>query len=522
MVLVYASFSQRKRIGARNWRRLHWATYGIFAAATVHGLAAGSDSRRPWAFAIYLAAVGSVAGATAWRALVPPPLRPRPPAVAAARAACLSGSGARGPGRRDDVRSGMHPWLNRCRGRARPARGRRGHPRELRVAPAHLGRAGSCRQAEPAVTRQRRQAPAHRPGRRRSCTVDGDDVSSSHGDATTEPSRRAPSSGEALTRALPSAAYRPANDHALSPTEETSHRARRIHDPRSPEAPPTARRAHPAALAEQSSRMPRRPRNRTAAARRQCASDGDDGRDPARARRARGPDARLAASTAPGPRLHRDAAHPPIALKLGSTGYRFARYYTGTGPTSCRAAAGSDARARAVRDRGHPRALRLGRRDARARADEGWIVNLHKASFIAWLGVTGVHVLGHVLHIPGLAGADFRAPRERRGVAAAARRGCGSARRGPRACDRDAAVRRALASGDRLAATGGEAGLVGVDQPAQALAISSGVGGQPGMRRSTGSTSSTDPTISAGSPRMPIPIAQSPSAATRRGSGIAS
>ena len=27
MVLVYASFSHRNRIGARNWRRLHWATY---------------------------------------------------------------------------------------------------------------------------------------------------------------------------------------------------------------------------------------------------------------------------------------------------------------------------------------------------------------------------------------------------------------------------------------------------------------------------------------------------------------
>ena len=37
MVLVYASFSLRKRIGTKNWRRLHWATYGIFAAATVHG-----------------------------------------------------------------------------------------------------------------------------------------------------------------------------------------------------------------------------------------------------------------------------------------------------------------------------------------------------------------------------------------------------------------------------------------------------------------------------------------------------
>jgi methionine sulfoxide reductase heme-binding subunit len=73
MVLVYASFSLRHRIGPRNWRRLHWATYAIFGMATVHGLAAGTDAGRPWAFAIYLAAVGSVTAATAWRALAPQP-----------------------------------------------------------------------------------------------------------------------------------------------------------------------------------------------------------------------------------------------------------------------------------------------------------------------------------------------------------------------------------------------------------------------------------------------------------------
>ena len=49
MVVVYASFSLRKRSGPRNWRRLHWATYAIFAAATVHGLAAGTDTAQPWA-----------------------------------------------------------------------------------------------------------------------------------------------------------------------------------------------------------------------------------------------------------------------------------------------------------------------------------------------------------------------------------------------------------------------------------------------------------------------------------------
>jgi sulfoxide reductase heme-binding subunit YedZ len=81
MVLVYASFSMRTRIGPKNWRRLHWATYAIFGAATVHGIAAGTDASRPWAFALYVFAVGAVAAAMTWRFLVPPATaRPRRPA----------------------------------------------------------------------------------------------------------------------------------------------------------------------------------------------------------------------------------------------------------------------------------------------------------------------------------------------------------------------------------------------------------------------------------------------------------
>jgi sulfoxide reductase heme-binding subunit YedZ len=72
MFVVYASFSQRKRIGTKNWRRLHWATYAIFAGATLHGLTAGTDTGTPWAFSIYLGAVGAVVFATAWRALMGP------------------------------------------------------------------------------------------------------------------------------------------------------------------------------------------------------------------------------------------------------------------------------------------------------------------------------------------------------------------------------------------------------------------------------------------------------------------
>jgi len=70
--LIVISFPLRKRIGVRAWRRLHWATYGVFAAATLHGLAAGTDTTRPWVFALYLAAVGSVIFATACRVLARP------------------------------------------------------------------------------------------------------------------------------------------------------------------------------------------------------------------------------------------------------------------------------------------------------------------------------------------------------------------------------------------------------------------------------------------------------------------
>ena len=75
MVLVYVSFALRRWIGARNWRRLHWATYAIFAAATVHGLAAGTDSTHPWAIWLYTGAVGGVAAGTAWRVLTAAPAR---------------------------------------------------------------------------------------------------------------------------------------------------------------------------------------------------------------------------------------------------------------------------------------------------------------------------------------------------------------------------------------------------------------------------------------------------------------
>ena len=84
MLLVHLSFRYRKRIGVRNWRRLHWVTYAIFAGAALHGLLAGTDSDRPWALSAYVLIVGTVVGLTAWRATTPSrrPSSGAPPAPA--------------------------------------------------------------------------------------------------------------------------------------------------------------------------------------------------------------------------------------------------------------------------------------------------------------------------------------------------------------------------------------------------------------------------------------------------------
>jgi hypothetical protein len=101
----------------------------------------------------------------------------------------------------------------------------------------------------------------------------------------------------------------------------------------------------------------------------------------------------------------------PVALKMASTGYRFARYYT---------------RNRAYRRKGPPLpALRLIAPAVVAStaavfasgvvllfegpAHRGSWAFIHKASFIVWVAFTGLHVLGH---LPGLS-ASLRAGRPR-------------------------------------------------------------------------------------------------------------
>jgi hypothetical protein len=108
---------------------------------------------------------------------------------------------------------------------------------------------------------------------------------------------------------------------------------------------------------------------------------------------------------------------PPVALKLASTGYRFARYYghdepyvrKGPPPTILRfLAPGVVLTTLALFGTGVA-LLFTG-------PPSNTLIFAHKLSFIAWVALMTLHVLGHVLELPSLASADWRrnGPREAR------------------------------------------------------------------------------------------------------------
>jgi hypothetical protein len=115
---------------------------------------------------------------------------------------------------------------------------------------------------------------------------------------------------------------------------------------------------------------------------------------------------------------------PPVALKMASTGYRFARYYTHDGPYVAKGPP--------------PLALRVlapgvvlttlalfgtGIALLIAGPPSETLIFAHKLSFIAWVALMTLHVLGHLLEVPRLAMADWRrqVPREARLAGAWAR-----------------------------------------------------------------------------------------------------
>ncbi len=99
---------------------------------------------------------------------------------------------------------------------------------------------------------------------------------------------------------------------------------------------------------------------------------------------------------------------PPVALKMASTGYRFARYYTGDP---------------AYVGKGPPRLpMRLlapgvvlttlalfgtGVALAFSSPPSNTLVFAHKLSFIAWIAFMTLHVLGHLVEVPPVIGVDW-------------------------------------------------------------------------------------------------------------------
>lgn len=114
---------------------------------------------------------------------------------------------------------------------------------------------------------------------------------------------------------------------------------------------------------------------------------------------------------------------PPVLVKTASTGWRFYRYYTGSPayvrkgpPPTLLRLLGPAVVVLTVAVLASGVALVLV-----PASSQGFVLQVHKASFVLWFAVTAVHVLGHLLETARLAPADW-VRRSRRQVAGAGTR----------------------------------------------------------------------------------------------------
>ena len=99
----------------------------------------------------------------------------------------------------------------------------------------------------------------------------------------------------------------------------------------------------------------------------------------------------------------------PVLLKLGSTGYRFVRYYThnpsyrrkGPPPAALRMIAPIVVISTVVVLASGVALLFAGP------SSRDTLLPIHKASFIVWVAFTALHVVGHLPHMPRLLRADY-------------------------------------------------------------------------------------------------------------------
>lgn len=119
---------------------------------------------------------------------------------------------------------------------------------------------------------------------------------------------------------------------------------------------------------------------------------------------------------------------PVVLLKLGSTGYRFVRYYARN--AAYRAAGPPQMLLRAVAPVVVASTVVVFGSGVLLLVDglsNGPLGLIHKASFIVWFGATTIHVLAYVWRVPRLASADFRPQGEQLGGSFARRLAVGAA-----------------------------------------------------------------------------------------------
>ena len=78
---VWLSAKVRRQIGYTAWRRLHYATYGVYAFALLHTVLVGTDAGSTWAIAVEAGGAVAIGGLTLVRVLQPPARAPAPPAL---------------------------------------------------------------------------------------------------------------------------------------------------------------------------------------------------------------------------------------------------------------------------------------------------------------------------------------------------------------------------------------------------------------------------------------------------------
>lgn len=58
----------RKWLGRARWRRIHYLTFAVWAAATAHGIGSGTDATAGWLRLLYAVSVAAVVAGVTWRA----------------------------------------------------------------------------------------------------------------------------------------------------------------------------------------------------------------------------------------------------------------------------------------------------------------------------------------------------------------------------------------------------------------------------------------------------------------------